>query len=337
MSTQLSLRDSFERERLRVRERRAAQYTAAKRARAERGIGSVGLPDDVLEEVVLLSCVRTVGRLRAASVEFKDAVEAHEGVLWPTLVEARFPTAMKVAELCRSPPRSSEEWIALYRRQLAFMTNSTEVEAEAAPDASDLSRYVFSLEAFTRTPSSPDTIACPSCTLVQPYFLRCQVCNTALPRRAFNESLVWTWAGHPELVGDSMLKVRVPQPENVVRQMFNTEDHADTHHLRVMVTRVEDGMATQLYEGMVDDCDDELWFYEWNHIPAVCRRAFHGSLHTLLPQIHTLPYYPMIRPYLNMDDETYFELAPCIDTEDDPIDLNVSTFLKILDTCVNFT
>ena len=78
MSTQLSLRDSFERERRRVRERRAAQYTAAKRARAERGIGSVGLPDDVLEEVVLLSCVRTVGRLRAASVEFKDAVEAHE-------------------------------------------------------------------------------------------------------------------------------------------------------------------------------------------------------------------------------------------------------------------
>ena len=96
-------------------------------------------------------------------------------------------------------------------------------------------------------------------------------------------------------------------------------------------------MATQLYEGMVDDCDDELWFYEWNHIPAVCRRAFHGSLHTLLPQIDTLPYYPMIRPCLNMDDEAYFELAPCIDTDGDPIDLNVSTFLKILDTCVNFT
>ena len=326
MSTQLSLRDSFERERRRVRERRAAQYTAAKRARAERGIGSVGLPDDVLEEVVLLSCVRTVGRLRAASVEFKDAVEAHEGVLWPKLAEARFPTAVRVAELCRSPPRSSEEWITLYRRQLAFMANSAEVEAEAAPDASDLSRYVFSLEAFAHTPSGryhdhTDTHA------FQP-----------IPT---GESLVWSWAGQPDILGDS-LRIRVPQPENIVRQMFAVEDpdavgSCDHPRIRLMVTRVEDGMAAKLYEGTAEayDEDESYLCYEWQNIPAN-----YNPLHTLLPQIHMPAFDPSIRVALHMGDESWFELAPSIDTEFDfghSYDLDVAKFLKLLDTCVNFT
>ena len=339
MSTQPTLRESFERERLRVRERRAAQYIAAKRARVERGVGSLGLPEDMLKEVVLLSCVRTVGRLRAASVELKDAVDTHADELWPELVEARFPTAVRVARLRCSPPRSAEEWIALYRRQIAL--TATNARVEAAPDvpelppAEALSRYIFSLEAFARAPSGPDTCACPACTLEQPYSLRCHVCNAALPRRAFNESLVWAWAGHPEIHGDDALYISVPQPENIVRQMFAPDSSSqNAPRIRLMVTRAKDGMTAKLYEGMCDDDDGELLFYEWDHCRCCAHGALYGFLHDL--QIE-MPYFPMIRPILCLDDEPGFVLEPKIDTEDDPINLRLTQLVKLLDTCITFT
>ena len=108
-------------------ERRTAQYIAAGRARSERGVGSIGLPGDTLKEVLELAslCAHTFSCMRAASVEFKAAIEAHEDVLLPALVEARFPTAVQVAKLCRSPPCSAADWKTLYRRHVALGSGQT--------------------------------------------------------------------------------------------------------------------------------------------------------------------------------------------------------------------
>ena len=83
------------------------------------------------------------------------------------------------------------------------------------------------------------------------------------------------------------------------------------------------------------DEDESDLCYEWQNIPAN-----YNPLHTLLPQIHMPAFDPSIRVALHMGDESWFELAPSIDTEFDfghSYDLDVAKFLKLLDTCVNFT
>ena len=99
----------------------------------------------------------------------------------------------------------------------------------------------------------------------------------------------------------------------------------------------KDGMTAKLYEGMAEEYDEDesYLYYEWQNIPAN-----YNPLHTLLPQIHMPAFDPSIRVALHMGDESWFELTPSIDTEFDfghSYDLDVAKFLKLLDTCVNFT
>ena len=146
---------------------------------------------------------------------------------------------------------------------------------------------------------------------------------------------MWAWAGHPEIHGDDALYISVPQPENIVRQMFAPDSSSqNAPRIRLMVTRAKDGMTAKLYEGMCDDDDGELLFYEWVPCWAFREGALYGFLHDL--QIE-MPYFPMIRPILFLDDEPCFRLAPQIDIEGEPIDLRLTQLVKLLDTCITFT
>ena len=98
-------------------ERRAEEYRETKRARAERGVGSVGLPDDVLQQIARMSCVQTAGRLCVASEEFKTTIESVGDTLWSELLTKLHPAAAKVAVLCDLPPSSAADYRALLRRE----------------------------------------------------------------------------------------------------------------------------------------------------------------------------------------------------------------------------
>ena len=122
------------------REKCELQYAAAKKARAERGVGSMGLPDDVLAEVVLMSCPQSAGRLRSSSVELKTTVDANSAALWNQLTATRFPAAVAVARLCASPPHTAEDFIALYRRSL---TPSVDAPPVLPASKTSLDDYIF--------------------------------------------------------------------------------------------------------------------------------------------------------------------------------------------------
>ena len=122
------------------REKRELQYAVTKKARAERGVGSMGLPDDVMAEVVLMSCPQSAGRLRSSSVELKTTVDANSAALWNQLTATRFPAAVAVARLCASPPHTAEDFIALYRRSL---TPSVDAPPVLPASKTSLDDYIF--------------------------------------------------------------------------------------------------------------------------------------------------------------------------------------------------
>ena len=88
VSRETRLRERKEKVRKRARERKALVYATQKRAREERGIGSIGLSHDVLREIVALaaSSPLCISRMSAASSEFSAAVSSNALPLWQQLL-----------------------------------------------------------------------------------------------------------------------------------------------------------------------------------------------------------------------------------------------------------
>jgi hypothetical protein len=118
-------------------------------------------------------------------------------------------------------------------------------------------------------------------------------------------------------------------------------------HVRITVTKVQDGSTATLYEGKPDDFDGvERILYEWNHMAGVVNGAFFALVNSLnLGVVET----PMIQVVLEMDsddgddDDDHHHtrggillLRPAIDTEGDAIGLSTDQFIALLEHCVDF-
>ena len=318
-------------------ERRAEEYRETKRARAERGVGSVGLPEDVLQEIARMSCVKTAGRLCAASEEFKTAIESVGDTLWSELLTKLHPAAAKVAALCDSPPSSAVDYRALLRREHLPRGNGGPIQRPIRPMPM-LQDYIFSIEVSS------------------------------------NGVSIWSWAGQLDETDEEEARFIIPArtlrcdgtcnvkdgigPGGIfsttlcsnVPSMLVTEDgDLERNGLIMTVTRRRDGSSAELYRGSIghlamDHGGQTLAFlYESPTFEDSIKKHAHSYAYTLQQEDNENWNDPCLSiRFIIEQDETFvgfgrFEVDALLRKQNaDYVHLSMEAFAHILDNFVDF-
>ena len=314
-------------------ERRAEEYRETKRARAERGVGSVGLPDDVLQQIARMSCVQTAGRLCAASEEFKTTIESVGDTLWSELLTKLHPAVAKVAALCDSPPSSAEDYRALLRREHLPWGNGGPMERPTRPMPM-LQDYIFSIEVRSNGVSvwswagQLDETDEEARFIIPAHTLRCDgTCNVKPPGSHYS-----TLCGN-------------------VPSIMVTEDGdlEETTGLRMTVTRRRDGSSAELYRGWIVDLEiyhgeqTLVFLYEPNTFENSIKKHAYSYAYTLQEEDNERWNDPFLSiRFITEQDETFvgfghFEVDACLRKEaGDDTYLSMEAFAHILDNFVDF-